>query len=563
MIGIRIKESFIDLFPGTTLDLVFNNPAFVGGDIKRILGSHSIPINVPLTDHNKSVLGYPERIENVDTHLENEACEIYYQGMIFLNGFAHVRSANDSSARLYITIDSFKALKTLYLNELDLGVHNFADVSTILTHAKDTAENPLNHDHAFFPILNYDFFEEDDKPTPIGNDHWTYRFQNYYDIATQSFVSGSHQRVAMPFVRLDHVVSKIGTALSYNIQTSFQDTDELKLLYLYNDHNIYVGDAWNIEFDLKNHVPRMLAGEFLKQKTRLFCLGMFTDPFLKNIEIVALKDLLVQPFKHDWSDKVSQKYNLNTQTNYPGSLGFDSGFDGMFDVNNYEVLSPQGLSQTTTITELDDWLDLFDPTPLAQGWYYLNQLNTFVWSNQHILYRLGAKKKMFRRIEIDSDGQSIDFKMSPLFMQQVLKEDSMINLDLRDTPQVSMKANSNKEARLIFYRGMYQNHDNDLYPFATNNVYDPKEAKIPTADHSLLMNGQYGLYEKYWKEWIQFLQNKKEVQLDANLHIKDIINFSFKDKVKVKENQYFVKQMKVSISPEGLLPTKLILASTL
>ena len=555
MIGIRIRESFIDLFPGTTLDLVFNNPAFVGGDIKTILGSHSIPINVPLTDNNKSVLGFPERVENVDRHMKDEACEIYYQGMIFLNGFAHVRSANYSSARIYITIDSFKALKTLYLNELDLGVHNFADVSTILAHAKDTAVNPLNYDHAFFPVLNYEYFDDDDKPEPLNDDHWTYRFQNYYDLSTQAFVSGSHQGVAMPFVRLDHVVSKIGTALSYSIESSFQNTDELKLLYLYNDFNIYIGDDWNVEFDLKNHVPRMLASEFLKQKTRLFCLGMFTDPFLKKIEIVALKDLLVQPFKHDWSAKVSSQMNLNTQTNFPGSLGFDSGNDGLFDVNQYEDLSP--------FTELDDWLDLFDTTPLSQGWYYLNQLNTFVWSNQHPWYRLGAKKKMFRRIDIDSDGQSIDFRMSPLFQQQVLKEDSMINLDLRDTPQISIRANSNKEARLTFYRGMYENHDNDLYPFASNNVYDPKEVKIATADQSLLMNGEYGLYENYWKEWIQFLMAKKEVQLEANLHITDIINFSFKDKVKVKENQYFVKQMKVSISPEGLLPTKLILASVL
>ncbi|MEO7174214.1 MAG: hypothetical protein ABI002_00385, partial [Saprospiraceae bacterium] len=61
MIGIKIRGSFLDLFPSTTLSIELNNTIFLGDNYDAIPGSFAFPIDIPLTDKNNSILDSPGR----------------------------------------------------------------------------------------------------------------------------------------------------------------------------------------------------------------------------------------------------------------------------------------------------------------------------------------------------------------------------------------------------------------------------------------------------------------------------------------------------------------------
>lgn len=552
MLGIKIYNQLLDLTPGTVMQIVLNNPAFLGDNIDKVFGSFSFPVTIPLTDRNRKILNFPDLIDVKDALIEDELCEIISEGLSIFSGLATIKNSGNTKAKLFILIDSYKSIKQLRLPELNLGRHEFDSVPDVLANAKDTTINPLNYDYAFFPVLNKAYFSEEDRPEAENGNVWPARYMNYYDVDTEQFVSSQYQKVAMPFVRVDHILNAIGNYLEFSLESSFQNTDELKQMYVYNDRSIYQNDTWNIAFDLANHVPDVLVSNYLKGISRLFCLAPFINRFSKKIEIIPLKDIITRPFKHDWTDKASSEYTLTTEQNFPGSFGYDTGSDELFEINAFKAVT-----ETATVEKHPELVNA------PQGWYYVNSYNTYVWSNQHPFYPFGEKLKMFRRMVI-GDGENVDFNVSPLFQQQtIIDEITQVNHPLRDVPEISQAGLTNKDIRLMMYRGLYANDDNEVYPFASNNIYDPKENVIPSLNNSLLWNGPKGMFETWWKEWVNFLQNKKDVQRTINLHIKDILNFSFKDKVKIENKQYLVKQLTVSIGDNGLLPTKSKLASVL
>lgn len=552
MITILIRGQLLDLYPGTILEFVLNNPAFAGGDIDTILGAYQFPFNIPSTPKNKTILDFPERIDHIGFHLTDEPCQVMSRGVTIFNGLATVKSAG-KNIRMSILIDSYKQLKEVKTNDLPLDTISHATIQDALNTAKDTAVNPLNYNYIFFPVLNRSFFSADQLPEP-GSNAWMRRYQNYYDVDTQAFVSSEFQRCAMPFVRIDHIIDKIQSQTDFNITNNLQTSDELKQLVCFNTTNIYNNDSWSLNWDLSKHVPVMNCAEFLKRITRLFCCGMFLDRFRRDIEIIPLKQIITAPFKHDWTQKASPYPIVLTPDDFPGSFGYSSDEDEMFEQNMFQSLHGYFQNPLADYTEAEKQSDV----SFTIGDYYINAINEyFRVINPPTVY---AYQKMFRRIFLGI-GENYDFKTSPLFMRS--KSQYSETQFLKHTPQAAITQDSKKEIRLAIYRGILTDLYSKSYPVANNNNYDATETPIPTAEHSLLWNGNKGLYQQFWSEWVTFLQNKKESTTTVNLTIADVLNFSFKNKVRIRENNYLVKQMKVSISDGGILPTKLKLASVL
>ena len=168
MIGIVVENKRLDLYENTSIEFTLNNPAFVGGDLDKVTGSYSFPLTVPLTTNNRQILNYPDLIENTSSHFVDKDCEILFDGVQLFSGLLTIKQTVKKDglleAKVYLIIDTYKQLKKTKLPELDLSSHTFADTAATLAAAKDSAENPLNYDYCFFPIMNLEFFGSDDPP---------------------------------------------------------------------------------------------------------------------------------------------------------------------------------------------------------------------------------------------------------------------------------------------------------------------------------------------------------------------------------------------------------------
>jgi hypothetical protein len=115
--------------------------------------------------------------------------------------------------------------------------------------------------------------------------------------------------------------------------------------------------------------------------------------------------------------------------------------------------------------------------------------------------------------------------------------------------------------RITIYRGMYPDFDGDDYPLASGLPWDASSNLIGAI--SLRWDGQYGMYETWWKGWHQMLRNGKNVTGLFRLTIADIVGFNFEDKVRIQNQDFFVKKMRISLTPRGLAPVEIELVSTI
>jgi len=552
MISVSIYGQELDLYQNTQIEYVLNNPAFVGGDISKFNGTYSLPFTIPLTPRNRRILRYPDRVDNHTRMVRDEPCQVFFDRKPDFSGLATVKSPVKSQAKhqakMYIVQDNFKSFKDNSLRDLPLGEYEFDSSESTLAHAKQTAENHLAFTHAFFPVRNPRMTDDfEDLEVISGVPH---HYINYYDYMEENFMNHPSQRSAAPFVRLDHLINIIGQVSGKAIVNNFALDDELKSLYLYGDRNIYTNTndeedsseyTWPTFFDLSQQLPDIKVAEFMKQLANLFCLGLF--PSADGLEILPLKNLISRPYAQDWTRYADDAFSKDEDVDFPGTFGYESSGDELFNDNAYVFR---------------DVPEIIGPRPPAgspdgiyynyEGNYYLRLIN-----DGHLPQNLD---KMFRRVTFDEYGKPYLSAASPLFM-------TFSDPFYPSVPEILSPPNSNVDLRFIFYRGMKELNTGQHFPLATNHVYCPVHGRLVGTNYSLLWNGEEGMFNIWWSEWANFLKNKRNVFRTMHLPIREIFNMSWKNKVKIENMTYLVKQLKVTLTMKGLKPSKATLVSVL
>lgn len=73
--------------------------------------------------------------------------------------------------------------------------------------------------------------------------------------------------------------------------------------------------------------------------------------------------------------------------------------------------------------------------------------------------------------------------------------------------------------------------------------------------YSLSWHGEKGLYQTWWKDWIEFLAATKPVTRKIRLTIQDIVGFSYSDKIRIDGTNYLVKSFPVTFTMNGIKPS--------
>lgn len=562
--GIKIKNQFLDFFPGAVISFQNNNRIFAGTSADILPGSFQVPQAVRLSDKNKKLLNNPHLVNNADSLMRDEPAEIYLGGNIVWKGLLSVKGANEFTARIQTVINPLKKLKTIKLRELDLGgVRNIgADSAAARAHAKDTIINPNNYDYHFFPVQNGDFIVE--KAATGGNARF---WQNYWDTNTQEFVENSDAPVAMPFVRVDYLLERIFENTGFAFVNRWQTDFELKRLVIYNNYSIYKDDGtWGTEINLINHVPDILASEFLKVFMSNFALGLFVDFNNFKIELIPLRDLISSPAKHDWTDKLIRGLETSqNKFNAPDAYRYEEQSNDRFYT---DVLSDVRPNDATSVVGYDN----LPPPSQSPGNYYIENLNMYIfWENFGQAGIGGGATNLHLDTGVapayNTDTEFL-VKGAPLMQVNMgyapfsLKYTGVLGLNLDvmrhfpiiltqgTIPFIEGNEKADMPLRYTIYRGLALAQDSLQYPYASAFPYESRDIKI--GNYSLYWNGEDGIYEKWYRRWHEMLLYGKPVKATFKLTVSDYLKFSQKDKIRIKGMEYFVISDKPSFNSKGL-----------
>jgi hypothetical protein len=582
--AVKIYGTYLDLLPDAQLSFEKNTELWTTGDPTVQVGSYSFPFDLPLTETNRYLLRFPERIDAYTTPQEIGDAVIYIGeglsiGLPVFTGKLYVKQPSNKSVSVFIVVNGLGNKKELKISEVDMGVFNLGvpvDLKAVMDYA---ADNPLDGDFVFFPVQNkslYYALSEVDPETDLED--YTY----YNETINRYMATGADDwwwnhvtntkwvgnLMIVPFLRLEFALQKVVQGLGYTIVNDWLTTDELKSICIFNNKSIN-----DVEFRYKEiiryneHLPSsMTLVEFLKGVCKYGFVGVFVDHFSKTITLKPYKDVLKAVPRHDWTDRQTEDYEIEQDNKVPYAIGFEPDPSDAYFNKKYVtdlVLELDGAIVTDYWKAGGD----FNTHGLIDGFYLAKRNNARYRydpsrSNPFEKFRKGVHK--FKDITIGGNGDPWLSKVSPLFDDDVEESISNINplvtprceipmdILIKENDQVEEFNNELTSVRLTIYRGWKEfPGKTNAIPWANSSAYDP-DTEEESYELSLHLDGDKGIYKKYGQEWIHFMKNKKVVKRNLALTVADILNHKEYDKVRIGNMNYFVKSMRITVTATGL-----------
>lgn len=538
---------YLDTPPGFALSFELQNQVFAGSNTDVLPGSFSFPAELPLTGRNKALLGNPQRPDNAAAWKSWPDTWVYADGVALFLGELKIRSCTQTKASINITANPLTTLKDITLPEIDMeGQRTIGPWASFAAYQKFVAQNSNDYDFVFFEVEAYD---------PVGPGF----YYNRFDPISGEFVE--NVSVLTPFVRLSYLLHRafLQYAPGYTFDNAWQGLDpELQNLYIFNNADCRVITSYTphtvtepFKLNLGKHLPKIKFVDFLKKVIAQWGLGVFTNVWNKQIRIAPLQGILTRQPEYDWTPYALADATIEDAAGAPGFYNYPQASDVLPEMPPIETM-PVFLSDK-------DWDDR--TTPLAQGYYYLEFISVVIEVNATGFERFSG---LYHRGERPGDGPDYQAGMECLFdgngfgMRTIGGEASRwYAVDDAGTTKYEWRDNPAPIA-LMLYRG-WQEHGTGFEPMpvAQNCVWDlhhnsPDRVEIAengtpiaTARRSLNWFGDYGLYNTAHRAWSEMLRNGKHVTQSFALPIADLVAFSFEDKVRVRNMDYFLKRLTV------------------
>lgn len=563
MIGLRYKGEYLDVDPGASLSWEMNNLLFSSSDSSKLPGSFSFPFTLPATARNRALLNYPDRIDNAAPFLIEETVTLHNNGLVLFSGILKVTEASVEQIKVYIVVNPLNAVKQTPLNELDLGGdRTFLSEAGLKAHALNTAENPLEYDYVFFPVWNRAYLNDD-----TGDPRrW---FQNWFNSTTQAFEVEHEFPAMMPFVRLEYVLQQIFAGTDYAFENRFQINDELRKLCLYNNKSLWTAEGLGLVINLKNHLSKTGSAAFVRKTVGAFCLGIFYNPWNKVLRLIPLQSIVNAPPKHDWTGRALYTPTVSSSLDQPEILCWKRDDDDGAWAHYDQYPKPASIDGELYSTDL---------AAAAPGTYYV--IDRHAYYSKNSIPRYFFKHTTLGCAPFETGKPAFEAECQALWDASLYGEGQTPipdgnytniphcripgNVEYEFTPEGGgdpqiRQISTEIPDRITFYRGMAPDFDGHLYPLACGLPWDGDGNSV--GEYSLRWDGPGGMYDTWWKGWHTMLRQGKNVSMTLRLSIADIIAFNFEDKVRIGNMTYFVKRMRINITPTGLAPVEVDLVS--
>jgi len=571
---------------GVKFNLTLKNPMF---SRDKLEGSYIFNFNLPASNRNKKIFDFPNRLEKNSKVWIDFDCKITFNGLTIVD--SSTISVSQTKGKDFVANVKVGTGNVIYLliNKLlsDINLGGNRELGTLFQHPISYYNTIVQggyptYDFTLFPYKNLNFYDG-----TIAEAYWTnnIKYPNYYKEGSFYYPSNDETGGTfnpMPYVA--YVIDRIFNTHGYSTgKNQFALNNDLKNLVIFSNRTnvqtyswtdpgppitIVQSPAGSKYVNLQNHVPKYKVLDFIKALS-LFGVSLFINEKTKTFDFLFNNDLINSADNIDISDKIVEDIIREKKEYDSYGLAYKFSNDAYADNNIKSSLTDYILkdpvqSSADLIVELgtevnevrlvidndDYWIYRYDDT-FGYGWYFLSH--------------------RFQDIVADADNPfdfSSDF--SPLMdwggIDAHVYAPSGRTLNIPIVEQngsnpffmSSGKVYINEPGlRFTFYRGLQQDNQNNLYPFATNDVYAPDNNKIPNANLSLKWEGQYGLYENCWKDFLQFITNARPLKTKALLKPTDILAFDFSKKYRIKGVDTFVKEIKIPISEKAIGPATL------
>lgn len=528
---------FLDTPLELELQFELNNQVFSGSSTSVLPGSFSFPVEVPLTPLMRRQLNFIDRIDMVSKAKYIEGACAYAEGVRMFPGTLKLFEVDSTRVRLSLISNPVAPLKEKTLPQLDLEGPRTVAPTAWADYMKDTADNPEDYDHAFFYVFN-------DNTNPNFN-VWD-DIAEVFTLPTESVVT--------PFVKLKYLLERMFLQTGYQFVNNWQSNNlELNRLYVFNNVDARVIDTatpTNLilpdEFELNKHLPPVNQAEFLKKLVAQWNLGLFTNIFEQRISLTPLKDILTRAPKHDWTE-----YALFNPVKIIDDGKQPAGYYNYPQPNQIPPYAPPVEDAITYNTTAEINADL----PVPVGYYYIET------NSNYIQFRdpsFGDRLALCHRGVRVSSGPDYDAGMEGLF--------EFISGCLWDGPYSGWIDSDGYKweqtefpCALMFYRGLQDCivgankstlNGNSVW---LDGVGAPGEKakliaggmEVGEASQSLNWFGPYGLFETYHRSWSEMLRQNNLVKQSFHIPIQLLTSFSFEDKIRVGNMDYFLKSISV------------------
>lgn len=588
----------LQVYPDASITIKDQSPLFFDPEDLMLTFLYTFPLSVPMTQYNKRLLQYPNRIDEADhqgeEHLIELETQLWVAGQPWKHGRIYITDADDDEARLHFESGRITDFKKFKITEVDYGdpFDLMESVSFPTETMFDTLVNPDDYDYIFCKVNNIGFWRSSrDFPDPDfghlpGDPEESTRINSIGLLADGDLLNSPEGApVLIPFFRWKFIIEKIFEHEGISLEADLYDLyNEYKNIYLYNNISIsyvqwagfittYVSDT----IEVKYHVLDQKASDTLKEWLFLFNQYITYNPNTQKAH-VKLKDSVI---------KSNDKVDLTEYAHYKPQR--TKGRD-RFRTVSYEI--DQNDRQHVAIENETDYniVQTIDPSDLVP----LHGPGEYVDVNEKSNYYVLGKKddgngnitetmikvpglKFYER-ELNTEiGENVAFTPAPLF---VLNDGAEYgdNLNQRNVdidapgwfffwegppaeivdfnPSIAEK---NFNPRLIFYRGIHNTESSG----GDRPIHYPGTEFDGTTvgEQSLLWTGPNGLLENFWGNWLEFLETAKTVKQSFLLPAQKLLNFDWETKIQVGNQLYLARDFTVTITPDGIEPAEFTLKS--
>ena len=331
-VGIKIENQFLDTDESTQVTLDMNTELWVTGEPKIQEGSYSLPFDLPLTDKNKSMLRFPDRIDAYTSPAIIDDVMIYIGhgrslGFPIMVGTLYVKSATNTKVKVFFVKGGLNTAFKNTFAEVDMGTYHIGGPVSPESLMNGTVNYPLLNDFVFFPVMNatlYEMYRHTTVWNLFANGHFGAFTQNHYTpgVGFTLFDPSMSDKIRWnlpitPFLRLEYVLSKVVDLLDYTLINDFQINDELKSICIFNATSINdIDKGFKSKIVYNQHLPAsMLLTDFLKQVAKYAFCGLFIDEASKTITLRPYKTVIAAAPRHDWTSR--QRHSSRTALSSP------------------------------------------------------------------------------------------------------------------------------------------------------------------------------------------------------------------------------------------------------
>lgn len=607
MIGLKISGKNAELNTDTSINMKLVNPIFNEDNLSP--GSYSLPFDLPggeVSPVNASIFKNPDVIENNEGFVKQDA-ELFFDGVFFKRGKIRVKSVSPSRLNAHFTFgmsaisDEIKTKKLRDLVAEEIVIDNSAVAKKIYLKQNTTFSKP-------FPIIvNGKQYEADTMALLVAainaNEDTPKALATH---VTEGVSSGG---LAAPYMVLQSALSTTDplTDLSVDVDTNIffnSGTSENELKWQVHgemddiNNDGYYDPFWTF---LSGYYTGVYPDDKLRFPAIFNSNSLYNGLMLEGGNPTLIRNVVaadnsftvinrnsIHPFvRVKWVlEKISDYFGIQWEGDFYDSADTDEML--IWNPNNLDVRKPY-----IGKTPFAFWKRSFNISDLVPDISVVNFLkglqsryNLAIYFNERRQKMVMAMRENIAKAVLSNDITSRcssvmdadDLSVTGIKLTAQREEDDMdADDDFFDIgePETEFKTNLSSiqsfttretlggdvlapfvihppdtkfEFRIFYYKGM-----------ANNGVLDYPKAHI----HAISYNDRFdnadlgtGLgvsaYEYFWKRWLTYVVRRKLVKIQIDFPIGDLFDFNWELKRKVDRNNYLIKSLDFSLTPNRL-----------